>query len=795
MPARFHDFVVLCLVVLGPIGVAGAQTPPTQTPPSLPVPGQPLPGKPLPGQPQPAPSGPAPQGYTSSQMRLERVTSTHWRFGGQVEIEHQSGVKFFADEADLYTDTHQLVARGNVVFANAEGRISAERLEFNTESQTGTFYQASGVMSLGPTAERVQFGNQDPDVYFYGDTVSKIGERKYRITRGGFTTCVQPTPRWELSSGTLTLNLKDYAILKHTVLRVKGVPIFYLPFAYYPMDEDDRSTGFLLPTYGTSTLRGQAISNAFFWAINRSHDATFFHDWFTRAGQGYGSEYRYVTDAQSSGSFQVYRFSQNAVEYRDDNETGTLPASQSFKVRANATQTITRGLRARARVDYFSDVITQQLYQQNFYDASQRSRIVQAALSGAWGSYNATAAYDQTEVFSDERRSSIYGGTPRITGGIAPTEIFGTPIYGSVSGEYANLPYRTEIDGETVARDDLGLTRIDVSPLVRVPFSRWTFLTLNSSVAYRLTHYSESIAEIDNDDVQVPDPYTRSYFDIRADAVGPVFTKIWDAALDSSAERYKHVIEPTFGFQQITPIENFERTPLLSNNADFVIGGAGRLTYGLTNRLLRRDRPREGRASSAREFLSVALQQTYYSKSEASRFDTTYQSSSRDQDASSLSPVALILRYSPTMATTATARAEYDVSNGLGVQSLSASGNVYVGRQSISASLSRRKFDADRDAELFLSAGGTGSILDGRLSGTYAINWDISKSYIVTQTLSTQYFAQCCGFGVEFQKFNYSQLNESFPIDSDRRINFSFTLAGLGTFSNFFGAFGGNTGR
>ena len=31
-------------------------------------------------------------------------------------------------------------------------------------------------------------------------------------------------------------------------------------------------------------------------------------------------------------------------------------------------------------------------------------------------------------------------------------------------------------------------------------------------------------------------------------------------------------------------------------------------------------------------------------------------------------------------------------------------------------------------------------------------------------------------------------------ISADRRINFAFVLAGLGTFSNFFGAFGGLMG-
>jgi hypothetical protein len=61
---------------------------------------------------------------------------------------------------------------------------------------------------------------------------------------------------------------------------------------------------------------------------------------------------------------------------------------------------------------------------------------------------------------------------------------------------------------------------------------------------------------------------------------------------------------------------------------------------------------------------------------------------------------------------------------------------------------------------------------------------------VVSQSIHTNYYAQCCGFGLEVQNFHYPQVS-SFPIPADRRINFSFTLAGLGTFSNFFGAFGG----
>jgi hypothetical protein len=85
------------------------------------------------------------------------------------------------------------------------------------------------------------------------------------------------------------------------------------------------------------------------------------------------------------------------------------------------------------------------------------------------------------------------------------------------------------------------------------------------------------------------------------------------------------------------------------------------------------------------------------------------------------------------------------------------------------------------------------SFLDNRVRGAYTLSWDIDRRTLVSQTVSATYFAQCCGFGVEFQNYNYGQFSSSIPYPSDRRINFSFTLAGLGTFSNFFGAFGGNT--
>ncbi len=59
------------------------------------------------------------------------------------------------------------------------------------------------------------------------------------------------------------------------------------------------------------------------------------------------------------------------------------------------------------------------------------------------------------------------------------------------------------------------------------------------------------------------------------------------------------------------------------------------------------------------------------------------------------------------------------------------------------------------------------------------------------QRYAAFYNAQCCGIAVEYQTFNFAGSFAGLGITQDKRFNLSFTLAGIGTFSNLFGAFGG----
>jgi len=101
--------------------------------------------------------------------------------------------QFFADVVDYYTDTGRLIATGNVVFVSVDSRIAADRVEFNTADRTGTFYNASGIASLGVSGRPPRmFGHAGARrVLLRARPSRSLGPVEVPHPKGRFTTCVR----------------------------------------------------------------------------------------------------------------------------------------------------------------------------------------------------------------------------------------------------------------------------------------------------------------------------------------------------------------------------------------------------------------------------------------------------------------------------------------------------------------------------------------------------------------------------------------------------------------------------
>lgn len=695
-------------------------------------------------------------------------------------------MQLFANLVELYQAEARFVATGDVLFVSGSNRISAERLEFNTKTKTGTFFNASGTAIIRDKAEPNQFGTQEPNAFFWGEELRKTGPSNYRIVSGGFTTCVQPTPRWEVSSGSIDLNLDDYALLRNSLFKVKGVPLMYLPIFYYPMEEDDRSTGFLMPIYGTSTIKGQSISTPFFWAIGRSHDATITYDWFSKAGRAVTGEYRYVLSPGSSGNAAFNLLDEREITAENaDGVQAPRPGQRSSTINGSLVQALPHGLRAQANANYFTSLESQQRNQQDVFRATTRHRSFDAALTGNWGPYVLSARAEQRDYFDDGNTLTRTGSLPRINISRGERPLGDLPLYFGATGEYVQL-VRSRIRDDITERDQ-GLTRLDLTPTLRIPFTRWPFLTVNSSVGWRGTYWTESL---DATGEQIDESIGRQYFSFQSRITGPVFNRIYNTPGNAFAEKFKHVVEPTLLVQRTTAIDEVPRIVRLES-ADYVIGNVTKYTYGLANRLY-------AKKDVSREIVRVNVSQTYYTDQRAAQFDRDYQSSySDDARQTNFSAVAISTRVSPTERINGEFRTEWDPTVHT-LKTLSASGSVRSGdRLDISAGWSLRRlipelpdFSNPARATHYLNAAATVRSATNRLGGSYSFNYDFRRDFFLQQRILGYYNAQCCGIVLEWQTFNLEGV-AGVTVPQDRRFNISFTLAGIGTFSNFLGALSG----
>jgi lipopolysaccharide assembly outer membrane protein LptD (OstA) len=753
--------------------------------------------QPLAAQTKPAPP---PSDTTISEVR-ELINNKDVHYIGKVELK-RGDVTIYADDVRVYGDTNRAIATGNVVLSQATSRIAAERADFNTQTNLGTFYNAYGIATLQPGKQPVRptggvpppvVAGQDTDVYFYGDTIEKIGPKKYRISNGGFTACVQPTPRWQLSSSTVVLNLDHYTILHNAIMNVKGVPMMYVPWLYYPTKKDARATGFLLPSYGTSTVRGQSLHNAFFWAIDRSQDLTLMHDWYTSTGNGVGSEYRYNFGAGSDGDVKAYWIDTNGTTTVDSSGTSTTePGTKSYEVRGTINQMLPYGFRARGNMNYFSDLTTSQTLNTNVYDASRNNRTFGGNVVGVTHGFSINATMDHSETFySGTDSSAVYGNWPRVSVSRIERPLFGQ-LYYSVGGEYASL-LRTNIVGGV--ETDSGLSRMDITPQIRYPFKKWQWFTVNSTISWRDTYYTRS-KDPEGNIVDVG--LDRRYFQFTTGFLGPVFTRIWNTPDNGYAEKFKHTIEPYFNLSRTSSIDNFDQIVQL-DGTDTIVGGMTTYNYGVNNRFYAKRHPPANNPlgfAQAREIVDVEITQSAYTDARGAQYDPRYATSFSGASASNYSPIALSVRTLPTDEINATLRAEFD-SHYHSLRTISAGGTYSIQSRLVETlAWSKRAFieglpgfDDKSQLDQYISSVTNVHTRDNRIGGIYSLNYDLLRSTILQQRLTGFYNAQCCGVSFEYQNYNLS--GTSSGISSDRRFFISFTLAGLGNFSPFNGAMGG----
>lgn len=127
-----------------------------------------------------------------------------------------------------------------------------------------------------------------------------------RLKDGTYTTCEPSSNAWMVKGNNITLNpATGFGTATNATLRVKDFPVFYTPYIYFPID-DRRQSGFLPPSFSSSSKDGFTLVTPYYFNLAPNYDATLYPHFMAKRGTQVEGEFRYLTptsEGQLGGSY------------------------------------------------------------------------------------------------------------------------------------------------------------------------------------------------------------------------------------------------------------------------------------------------------------------------------------------------------------------------------------------------------------------------------------------------------------------------------------------------------------
>jgi LPS-assembly protein len=335
----------------------------------------------------------------------------------------RGGTTLNADRADYDILDDRVKASGNVRLKRFKDRFTGDDL--NLKLDTGEGYIDNPTYHLEMrnaqgTADRIDFVSDDQAV----------------VHNGTYSTCEAPDQDWYLSSRTINLDSgRDIGTAERAVLYFKGVPLLASPYMSFPLS-DQRKTGFLPPTFGTSNRNGIEVSAPYYINIAPNRDLTLYPRMISQRGLQLGAHARYLGDGYSG---------QTRVE-------GLMNDSQTGQSRGALTmlhnQRLAPSLSFNANVNMASDDQYPNDFPHSITNSRQRLLARDLSLNYAQPYWNMLARTSSYQVLQDPLAPIAlpYDRLPQISLNAARQELGGFDI--SLKSDFTRFYHPTLVRGD-----------------------------------------------------------------------------------------------------------------------------------------------------------------------------------------------------------------------------------------------------------------------------------------------------------------------------------------------------------
>lgn len=244
---------------------------------------------------------------SAERSRLQNNVVT---LGGDVRVS-QGNRQLRADQASLDRNSQTLIAEGNIAFREPNLLVTAEATTLNLQSTLGEF-------------ERARFLQHDKSLRGSAQTIARDTENQLRLEEAMVTHCPPDDETWKLEASQIKLdNETGWGSARHARLNIADVPIVYVPYMTFPID-DRRKSGFLWPSFGSSSSGGLELTAPWYFNIAPNYDATLAPRYIENRGTMPQLEMRYLNPYGEwlvGGAWledDLYRTDATAAEIEDE---------------------------------------------------------------------------------------------------------------------------------------------------------------------------------------------------------------------------------------------------------------------------------------------------------------------------------------------------------------------------------------------------------------------------------------------------------------------------------------------
>jgi LPS-assembly protein len=515
-------------------------------------------------------STPPPQTAIIHALLQEKIGDLY-HLRGEVEIDYKDLI-LHADDATYNDDNGTVVATGHVVLDGGpfDEHIIATHGTYNLDTQRGRFYDVAGTTGYRFRGKRVTLVTSSPFA-FTGKIVDKVGIDRYIIHHGTITSCELPRPKWRYAGTLIKIRIGSNAQVYNGAFEIKDVPLLYLPYLQHPVEKLPRQSGFLMPVFGTSSNKGFILGDSFYWAINRSMDATLGAEMWTARGWEQSGLFRARPSATGWAQIQYFGVLDRGTAKNHVDETGE-------DVIGTAASGLRWGTRGVITAEYLSSYGFRQTFSPTFAQAINSEVISAGFLSKNIDGFSFNTVASRYQNFQSPKSGDVITilRVPALEASTADRELGSSRLWWSFEGETGGLS-RSEPGFDT---DGL-VGRSDLQPQISYVLVSHGW-TLRPEIAVRDTIYSEQLMPAATTlGTVLSDPINRkaieSTFELRPPALARIFAKKF------KNHKLKHVIEPRLLYTGVRGVNNFARIirfddrDILSDTSDLEIGLVNRL--------------------------------------------------------------------------------------------------------------------------------------------------------------------------------------------------------------------------